>query len=157
MAPLRRFWNLLRRGRLDDDLRQEFATHLALLEDDERARGLSADQAERKARARFGNPLSYRERAIDAVTARWLEDASKDIRFAVRQLRKNPGFAATAIMVVALGLSASVAIFGFVDAALIRPLPYRDPSRLVTAFATRPDLARSQGRGYVSYLDFLDW
>jgi macrolide transport system ATP-binding/permease protein len=157
MPPLRRLWNLLRRGRIDDDLRQELATHLALLEEEERAGGLSVEQAERKAQARFGSPLLYRERAVDAVIVRWLEDAWKDIRFAIRQLRKHPGFAATAIIVLAVGLAANAAIFGFVDAALIRPLPYREPSRLVTAFAPRPDLAQSQGRGYVSYLNFLDW
>jgi len=58
---------------------------------------------------------------------------------------------------LALGLSANVAIFGFVDSALVRPLPYEDPARLVTAFATRPEKAQVQVRGNVSYQDFLDW
>ncbi len=57
----------------------------------------------------------------------------QDLRFAVRQLRKNLGFAATAILVLALGIAASVAIFAFVDAALLQPLPYQNPSRLVVA------------------------
>ena len=81
----------------------------------------------------------------------------QDLRFAIRQLLKHRGFACTAIAVLTLGIAASVAIFGFVDAALIRPLPYRNPSQLVTVFGTRPDLAQSQTRGAVSYLDFLDW
>ena len=59
-----------------------------------------------------------------------------DLRFAVRQLRKNPGYAATAILVLGLGLAASVAIFAFVDAALLQPLAYRDPSRLVSVYET---------------------
>ena len=60
-----------------------------------------------------------------------LEIMLQDVRFAVRQLRKNAGFAGTAILVLALGMAASVAIFAFVDAALLQPLPYKDPSRLV--------------------------
>jgi macrolide transport system ATP-binding/permease protein len=81
----------------------------------------------------------------------------QDLRFAVRQFQKHRGFACAAIAVLALGIAGSVTIFGFVDAALIRPLPYRDPSRLVTVFGTRPDLAQAQTRGSVSYLDFIDW
>ena len=76
-----------------------------------------------------------------------------DLRYAVRQLRKNPGFAATAIFVLALGISATLAIFGFVDATLIKPLRYRDPSRLVSVFETN----RTGSEYPVSYLDFLDW
>ena len=90
MSPLRRLWNVVRRARMDDDLRQELETHLALLEEEERAQGLSVEQARHKARSRFGNPLSYREQALDGVVARWLENAWQDARFAVRQLRKAP-------------------------------------------------------------------
>jgi macrolide transport system ATP-binding/permease protein len=77
----------------------------------------------------------------------------QDFRYAVRQLRKNPGFAATAIVVLALGIAGAVTIFGFVDAALIKPLPYRDQSRVVAVFESSPGAARS----IVSYLDFTDW
>jgi len=80
-----------------------------------------------------------------------------DLRFAVRQLVKHPGFAASAIIVLALGIAANVAIFAFVDAALVEPLPYADSSRLVTVFGTRPGDADARIRGSVSYLDFLDW
>jgi predicted permease len=81
----------------------------------------------------------------------------QDLRFALRQLLKHRGFACTAVSVLALGIGGSVAIFGFVDSALIKPLPYRDPSRLVTVFAARPDSGPRQTRGAVSYLDFIDW
>ena len=76
-----------------------------------------------------------------------------DLRFALRQLWKNPGFAAVAIFMVVLGVCANVAIFGFVDAALIKPLPYRDSSRLVGVF----DSNTTGSRYTTSYLDFLDW
>ncbi len=78
----------------------------------------------------------------------------RDLRFALRQLLRYRGFAATAIVVPALGIAASIALFAFVDAAMIKPLPYAEPSRLVNVFGTLPQLARGGG---VSYLDFRDW
>ena len=92
MSPLRRLWNVVRRSRMDDDLRQELDTHVALIEEEERRQGLTADQARRNARTRFGNPHAYRERALDAVIATWFEHACKDVRFAARVLRRAPGF-----------------------------------------------------------------
>lgn len=80
-----------------------------------------------------------------------------DLRFALRQLLTHRGFTVTALLVLTLGIGGSLTIFGFVDAALLKPLPYREPSRLVTAFATRPDGAQGQMRGSASYLAFVDW
>src|SRR5580704_7478812 len=77
----------------------------------------------------------------------------QDIRYALRQLRKNPGFASTAILILALGTSASIAIFGFVDAALIKPLPYANPNRLVEVTESVPMIPHS----YLSYPNYLDW
>jgi len=77
----------------------------------------------------------------------------QDLRFAVRQFRKNPGFAGTAILVLALGVAASVAIFAFVDAALLQPLPYQNPSRLVVAYETTNSCRECN----LSYPDYLDW
>jgi len=77
----------------------------------------------------------------------------QDIRYALRQLRKSPGFAITSILIMTLGIGASTAIFGFVDAALIRPLPYANPARLVDV----DESAAMFPRNNLSYLDFLDW
>src|SRR5262245_19317343 len=77
----------------------------------------------------------------------------QDARFAIRLLRKNPGFTITAILMLALGLCASVAIFAFVDAALLKPLPYRDPARLVGVFERISTIPYSN----LSYPDYLDW
>src|ERR1700729_3315110 len=77
----------------------------------------------------------------------------QDLRYAFRQLRKSPGFACTAVLILALGIGASVAIFGFVDAALIKPLPYQSPSRLAMLFESNP----LGPRFHLSYLDYLDW
>src|SRR5260370_40381079 len=103
MSPLRRLWNVARRSRMDDDLRQEMDTHLAMIEEEGRRQGFTAEQARQKARARFGNPLAYRERALDAVIATWFEHARTDVRFAVRVLVRAPGFSAVAVLTMALG------------------------------------------------------
>ncbi len=77
----------------------------------------------------------------------------QDLRYALRQLRKSPGFACTAILILTLGMGASVAIFGFVDAALIKPLPYKDPNRLVDVTESVAMFPRAN----LSYPDYLDW
>ena len=82
-----------------------------------------------------------------------LEHLARDIRFAVRQLRANPGFACTAVFTLALGMAATISIFAFLDAVLIRPLPYRDSSRLVGVFERIAVFPRSN----LSYADYLDW
>src|SRR5215472_5532066 len=92
-------------------------------------------------------------RKLRLLIWRHLESMLPDLRFAVRQWRKNPGFAATAILVLALGMAASVAIFAFVDAALLQPLPYKDPSRLMVAFET----TNSCRECTLSYPNYLDW
>jgi len=76
-----------------------------------------------------------------------------DLRYAVRQLRKAPGFALTAIFTLGLGMCASLAIFGFVDAALIQPLPYPNPDRLIEATESVALIPRAN----LSYYDYLDW
>ena len=82
-----------------------------------------------------------------------VENLMQDTRFAIRQLRKNPGFTSTAILVLALGMCASVAIFAFVDAALIKPLPYRNPGRLAGVYES----VRMFPQSNLSYPDYLDW
>jgi macrolide transport system ATP-binding/permease protein len=77
----------------------------------------------------------------------------QDLRFALRQLRKNPGFTLTAVVIFALGIAASTAIFAFVDAALVKPLPYRNPSRLVALYERIP----VGDRYHLSDFDYLEW
>ncbi len=82
-----------------------------------------------------------------------MQGLAHDVRFAFRQLQKNLGFSFTAVCVLALGVCACVAIFAFVDAALIKPLPYRDPNRLVGVTESAGKIPRAN----LSYLDYLDW
>jgi macrolide transport system ATP-binding/permease protein len=79
----------------------------------------------------------------------WIDNAFRDFRYAIRQLRKSPGFAGAVSFVLALGISAAVIIFGLVEAALIKPLPYRDQSRLVGSF--------EESRSFLSFQNFTDW
>src|SRR5437899_3001643 len=131
MATLSRLWNVLRRGRIDDELRQEIETHLALIEEDQQAQGSTAEQARADARARFGNPLSYRERAVDAVTATWLDSAAKETAFAARRLVRSPAFTIAAVLTLALAIGANASIFAVVERVVLNPLPYPDSDRLV--------------------------
>jgi predicted permease len=82
-----------------------------------------------------------------------MENLLQDVRYALRQLRKSPGFAITAILILTIGIGASTAIFGFVDAALIRPLPYAEPRRLVDVASSAAMFPRNN----LSYQDYLDW
>src|SRR5579864_5632447 len=94
------------------------------------ADGMSPESAHYAAMRQFGNATRLKERSHELVGFQF-ETILQDFRYALRQMGKNPGFAVTSIFVLALGASASIAIFAFVDAALIKPLPYRNPSRLV--------------------------
>src|SRR6185437_9630036 len=115
--------------------------------------GMSPIEARRIAVMKLGGLDQTKEAYRDRATIPFLESVAQDLRFTLRQLRKNPAFTLTATAMVALGIGASVAIFAFVDAALIKPLPYQDPSRLVFVTETTPEIPRAN----FSYPDYLDW
>jgi macrolide transport system ATP-binding/permease protein len=152
-----RFRSLFRRGRVEQDLEDEIRDHLERQIDANVATGMTREDARNAALRAFGGVAQRKEECRDMRHVNLVDHGIQDLRFALRQLLKHRGFACTAIGVLSLGIAGSVAIFGFVDSALIKPLPYRDPSRLVTVFPARPDLAHGQTRGAVSYLDFIDW
>lgn len=153
MSLVHRIINLFRRNQVDREIEAELASHVALRIEDNRAAGMSESLARREAMLSFGNRSIVRERTAETNAALYLASVGADLRYACRQLRKNPGFAITAMLVLALGVAASVAIFAFVDAALLKPLPYSDPSRLVVLFESNP----LGPRFHLSYLDYLDW
>ena len=156
MNALFRFINkldrLFRRDRFRNELDEEMAFHRAQAERDLLARGMSAETARRMAAVQFGNAVRVREQSQEVVGFR-AETVLQDVRYAIRQMRKNSGFAATATVILALGIASSVGIFAFVDAALIKPLPYQEPGRLVQLFESIP----LGPRFHLSYPDYLDW
>jgi macrolide transport system ATP-binding/permease protein len=140
------------RGRFRSELDEEMAFHRAEAEQELVAEGMSAKDAHYAVMRRFGNATRLKEQSEEVVGFR-METVFQDLRFALRQLRRNPGFAITAILILTLGIASSVAIFAFVDAALIKPLPYQDPNRLAILFESIP----LGPRFHLSYPDYLDW
>jgi macrolide transport system ATP-binding/permease protein len=152
-AWLIRLAGLVTGARQDRELADEIEANLQLHIDDNLRSGMLPEQARREAILKFGGVEPAKEACRDRRTVPLVENLLRDGRFAIRQLRKNPGFTCTAVLVLGLGLCASVAIFAFVDATLIKPLPYRDPAGLVGLFETVQFCPRCP----LSYPDYLDW
>ena len=143
---------LFRRDRFRSELDEEMAYHREQVERELIAGGMNSREARDAAKKQLGNETLLREESHGVIAFRW-ESVVQDVHFAVRQLRKNPSFTLTTILILALGIGASVAIFAFVDAALLEPLPYVNPTRLM-------DVAESAAlhpRSNISYDDLRDW
>ena len=125
---LRRFTH---RSQKDNELAEEITSHLAHEQDRNTERGLSAEEARRQARLKFGNPQVTRERVWRYRSIAWIEDAWRDLRFALRSLTKTPGFTAVAVVVIAVGISVNTAVFSVINTVLLEPLSYPDPQSLV--------------------------
>jgi len=132
--------------RNDEDFAREIEAHLALEVDRLIAEGVAPDAARTLARKRFGNVASAQERYHESRRAMWLEDFRQDVILALRGLRRNPGFAATAILTLALGISANAAIFSLTDQMLLRPLPVPRPHELVMFDSPGPYQGATLGR-----------
>jgi macrolide transport system ATP-binding/permease protein len=143
---------LFQRRQLRDELDEEMAFHRDQAAKAFADRGMSPDAARRAALRQFGNTTRMHERSHEVIGFK-AETILHDLHFALRQMRKNPGFALTAILILALGIGASVAIFAFVDAALIKPLPYADPNRLMSVDESSALFPRDN----LSYPDYADW
>ncbi|HEY6847307.1 MAG TPA: ABC transporter permease [Terracidiphilus sp.] len=135
MKYLRRFlskWiSQLRKDHVEAELGREINAHLALMEEDFLDRGMSTDEARLAARRAYGGVEQAKQLHRDERSILWLERLARDIRFAVRQLRKSPGFALTAVLTLALGIGAVTSVFSVVNTVLLKPFVFRDPDRLV--------------------------
>lgn len=120
-----------RKEPLDRELEEEVASHIAMATEDNLRNGMSPEEARRKAMVKFGGVEQAKERQRDSRGLPWLETLLQDLRYTVRTLGRDRGFATIAILILALGIGANVVVFSVVNTILLRPLPFYDPSRLV--------------------------
>jgi putative ABC transport system permease protein len=143
MALFKRLTNLFRRRHLDQELEAELNAHLAMRMEDNIASGMAPAAARRDAALRFGNSAVMKEQAASADAALGLASLLADIRFALRQLRRSPGFTATSTLVLGIAIGACTTIFSAVKPILLDSLPYPQPSRVTMLWETRSDGAPS--------------
>ena len=155
MSLLDRLRAMFRRDRLDADIEEELRSHIEMRAADNRASGMSAEESRYDAQRRFGNTSLAKEdtRKVDIVS--WLDEALRDLRQALRILRRSPGFTIIAVLTLALGIGANTAIFSVIDSVLLRPLPYQDPKSLVMLWEN--DSLHPNPHNTVAPPNFLDW
>ena len=134
MSILRRITNLFSRTKVHREIDAELRSHIEMRIEDNLAAGMSPREARREALLRFGNRAAIHERTSEADAALYLENLWADMRYALRQLARSPGFAITAVLALSLGVGAATAIFSVLDVVLLRPLPYANQDRLVFPF-----------------------
>jgi predicted permease len=143
---------LFRRRRSDRDLAREIATHLEAERAENLARGLTAEEADRRARIKFGSARRVHEDLWQQNSLALLEAILRDFKYALRSLAHAPGFAITVVLIMALGIGANTAVFSVMNAVLLKSLPVADPARVVyLAIDGQPDGAFNTGDSATSF------
>jgi predicted permease len=143
-----RWWQIRRR---DADLERELESDLELEEEEQRERGLSPEEARYAALRAFGNTTLIREQTREVWIWSWLESFARDLKYGFRGMRRNAGSTIFAILIVGLGIGGASTVFSVVNALLLRPLPFRDPGRLV--WISNGDCCSTQTEHYVDLRD----
>ena len=159
MSRLRGWWSQFRglfaRRHRDADWAAELESHIELHIADNIMAGMSPIEARRQALIKLGGVEPVKEALRSQGTIEWIESVAQDVRYACRMMRRNPGFATTAILSLALGLGSSLAVFTVADNLLLRPLPYPGASQLVMVGDANPQ--RGIDHNVISPGNFLDW
>src|SRR3984885_8743385 len=152
-------WGPNRKGtaKRDADLERELLSDLELEEEEQRERGLSAEEARSAARRAFGNTTLIREQTRAAWSRIWLEQLVRDLKYGVRTLLRSPGFAIVSVLVMALGIGATTSLFTMVRAVLLRPLPFRDSGKLAMLYEHFRQVKSGDGFNAVAPGDYRDW
>jgi len=145
---------LFRRSRINAEMEEELRSHIEHCADDLERSGLSRAEAERRARVEFGGYERYREETHEARGGQFLESLLQDVHFGLRMLRKSPGFTATAVITLALGISANAVVFSVLNGLILRPLNVPESQRLYTIQRGQNDPSPMQS--YPDYLDLRD-
>jgi putative ABC transport system permease protein len=159
----RRLSVFFRRERFDRDLEEEIQFHLETQAEEDKANGMPAEEARYAAQRRFGNTMQLKETSRDVWGWASAERLGQDLKYAMRMLRRDPGFTAVAVLSLALGIGATTAIFSVVDSVLLRPLPYKEPNRLATVSlggsisAPLYDKFRREARSLEHVALFVNW
>src|SRR5215475_3560449 len=133
LAAIRKLWYAVA-PRTQSDVEEEFRSTVDAYQEDLIRRGLSEAEARRKARIDLGRPGAQNEIYRDAIGLRLFDELGGDIRYGLRALGRNPGFAAVAVLSLALGIGATTAMFSLIYAVLLHPFPYADADRIVNLF-----------------------
>jgi predicted permease len=150
----RRFF---RRKRADAELAEEMNHYLAEEMDENIARGITPEEARRKAYVKLGNPQRVRENLRRQNSIALLDNLWRDLKYGIRTLTRSPGFALIALVVIALGIGSNVALFTVVRSVLLNPLPYRDPDRLVSIYESDTRVSQAHHSLPVSGGSFGEW
>src|ERR1700676_3820325 len=147
---------LLQRTKMEEQLEKEMRFHLEQHANELIGSGVSPEEARQRARMALGGPEQVKEECRDARGTRWLEDFWQDFRYALRTLRQKPGFAAVALLTLALGSGATTVMFTVINGVLLKPLPYADPDRLVS-LQEQTDFSTAYGNLWAfTYPNYLD-